>query len=161
MDWSRELGWTHRMADDAQVFSSLTPDDEARLATQRAVVEQHLGKDAANLARYATVAGKLGLIRAVLEAKLFLPTQTYELQCLGIVLGDALVLECGWLWRMVSDTYGRDPCVKVPGSSMIAFPLTMISKRVERGEAVDVFELFKWVVGDVTERARTYAPQPD
>lgn len=149
------------MADETQVIGPLTHDDEARLATQRAVVERHLGTDPANLARYATAAGKLGLIRAVLEAKLFLPTQTFELQCLGIILGDALVLECGWLWRMVSDTYGRDPCIKVPGSSMITFPLTMISKRVERGEAVNLFDLFNWVVGDVTERAMTAAPQPD
>jgi len=29
------------------------------------------------------------------------------------------------------------------GTSIISFPLTYISKRVERGEAVDVYDLFE------------------
>ena len=43
---------------------------------------------------------------------------------------------------MVEDQYGRDPALKYKDSSIIIFPLTMISKRVEKGEQVDVFALF-------------------
>ena len=39
------------------------------------------------------------------------------------------------------------------------FPLTMISKRVERGEAVDVFQLFNGVAAEV-ERMRDTGDYP-
>ena len=45
-------------------------------------------------------------------------------------------------WVVVEDEHGRSPAVRMPGTSVILFPLTMISKRVEQGESVDVFELF-------------------
>src|SRR4051812_5171331 len=135
-----------------QTFERLTPADEDRLRQQRAVIEKYLGDDAANHAKYATAPGKLGLLRAVLEAMVFNASQTYELQCLGIVLGDVFVQQCGWLWRMANDQHGRDPCIKVPGSSIVLFPLTIISKRVERGEQVDVFDLFNRVAADVEQR---------
>jgi hypothetical protein len=130
------------MPPPGQKIEPLNPDDIKRIAKQRGVIETYLGGDATNLEKYQTVAGKLGLLRALLERRVFQPTQTYELQCMGIVLGDALVQHCGVEWRAVEDQYGRDPCVQVPGSTVVLFPLTMISKRVEKGEAVDVFDLF-------------------
>ena len=130
------------MPPPGQKIEPLNPDDIKRIAKQRGVIETYLGGDATNLEKYQTVAGKLGLLRALLERRVFQPTQTYELQCMGIVLGDALVQHCGVECRAVEDQYGRDPCVQVPGSTVVLFPLTMISKRVEKGEAVDVFDLF-------------------
>ncbi|HEX2476920.1 MAG TPA: DUF3806 domain-containing protein [Lacipirellulaceae bacterium] len=149
------------MPTPGQRFEQLTSADVERLKQQRAVIERFLGDDETNWANYSTPPGKLGLIRAVLEAKVFNASDTYELQCLGIILGDAFVQECGWLWRMVEDEYGRDPCVKVPGSSMSLFPLTMISKRIERGEDVDVFALFNMAAADVEERAMSAEPLAD
>ena len=125
-----------------QKIEPLNADDLARMAKQRAVVERYLGGDAENLRKYQFAAGKLGLLRALLERGVFQLTQTYELQCMGVVLGDALVEHCGVEWRAVEDEHGRDPCVQVPGTTIVLFPLTMISKRVERGETVDVFNLF-------------------
>jgi hypothetical protein len=122
--------------------------DRERLDAQRAVVESLLGDDDSR-AKYRTAAGKLGTIRAVLDARLFAPTQTYELQCLGIVLGDAFVQQLGMEWVTVEDEHGRDPAVRLPGTTIILFPLTMISKRIERGEEVDVFDLFNGVADQV------------
>jgi hypothetical protein len=70
---------------------------------------------------------------------------------MGIVFGDALVQNCGVEWRSVEDQYGRDPCVQIPGSTVILFPMTMISKRVERGEAVDVFDVFNGAAAKIEE----------
>jgi hypothetical protein len=115
------------------------------------VIEKYLGGDASNLEKYQTVAGKLGLLRALVERRVFQSRQTYELQCMGIVLGDALVQHCGVEWRTVEDKYGRDPCVQIAGSSVVLFPLTMISKRVEKGQAVDVFDLFNHTGAKIQE----------
>jgi Domain of unknown function (DUF3806) len=133
-----------------QKIMALTEADEQHLRDQRAVVEKYLGNEDSKQ-KYKTAAGKLGTIRAVLQAGAFKPEQTYELQCLGIVLGDAFVQELGMEWIMVEDEHGRDSAVKMPNSSIILFPMTMISKRIERGEQVDVFELFNGVAAQVKE----------
>jgi len=120
--------------------TALTADDEVRLKQQRAMIERHLAPAA--IPKYATAAGKLGLLHALIEANLFSPQQTYPLQCMGVVLGDVFVQELGMQWVIVQDTHGRDPAVRLGDTPIILFPLTMISKRVERGETIDVFELF-------------------
>ena len=135
------------MPDEEQEVTKLLPEDESRLMAQRRVVERYLAPE--SMANYATTSGKLGLIRAILQHAVFAPSQTYELQCLGIVLGDAFVQEMEMEWIMVKDSYGRDPAIRVPGTSVIVYPLTMISKRIENGENVDVFELFNGVADQV------------
>jgi hypothetical protein len=133
-----------------QKITQLTDADQQRLRDQRAVVEKYLGDDDSRT-KYQTTAGKLGTIRAILQANVLKPDQKYQLQCLGIVFGDALVQDQKMEWIMVEDEYGRDPAVRVPGISIIVFPLTTISKRVERGETVDVFNLFNGAVAKVNE----------
>jgi hypothetical protein len=132
-----------------QKIEAMNDQDHARLVAQRAVIEKYLGNDSENLSKYKTAAGKLGLLRALIEGNIFKPTQTYELQCMGIVLGDVFVQQLGLEWRAVEDEFGRDPCIKFPGTTVVLFPLTMISKRIERGEQVDVFNLFNGIAGEV------------
>jgi hypothetical protein len=115
-----------------QHISELTPEDLQRLAKQRGLIEAYLADESRD--NYETAVGKLGLLRALLEGNIFEPTQTWELQSMGIVLGDALVQELGLRWVIVEDEYGRDPALAVPGKAALLFPLTMISKRVEAGK---------------------------
>jgi hypothetical protein len=124
-----------------QKITALDEADQKRLRDQRAVVEHYLGNDDSN-EKYKTAAGKLGTIRAILQGDVFKRDQKYELQCLGIVLGDVFVQDLGMEWIMVEDEYGRDPAVRIPNTTVILFPMTMISKRIERGEKVEVFELY-------------------
>jgi hypothetical protein len=124
-----------------QKITALNESDQKRLRDQRAVVERYLGNEGSK-EKYKTAAGKLGTIRAILQGEVFKADQKYELQCLGIVLGDVFVQDMGMEWIMVEDDYGRDPAVRLPNTSIILFPMTMISKRIERGEKVDVFELY-------------------
>ena len=136
-----------------QKVTALNEADQKHLNEQRAVVERYLGNEDSKQ-KYKTAAGKLGTIRAIFQGDVFRPDQTYELQCLGIVLGDALMQEIGLEWIMVEDEYGRDPAVRMPKTTIILYPMTMISKRIERGEAVDVFELFNGVAAQVEELQR-------
>jgi len=138
-----------------QKIEAPNSEDDARLVSQRAIVEKYLGDDPENLRKYQTAAGKLGLLRALIQGNVFKPTQTYELQCMGIVLGDVFVQELGLEWRTVEDEFGRDPCVQLRGTTIILFPLTMISKRIERGETVDVFDLFNGMAGEVEKLKKT------
>jgi hypothetical protein len=143
----------HMTNESTQKITALTEADQKRLRDQRAVIEKFLPDDSSRQ-NYKKAAGKLGIIRAILDRNVFKPTQTYELQCLGIVLGDAIVQDLKMEWVMVEDEHGRDPAVRLPKTSIILFPLTMISKRVERGEKVDVFDLFNGVAAKVEEAQR-------
>ncbi len=141
------------MSDD-QKIRELQAEDLARLEAQRSVVEKFLANDDSRRKYRATAAGKLGTLRALLDAGVFSPSQSYELQCLGIVLGDAFVLDLGFRWVMVEDAYGIDPALQLKGTTLLLFPLTMISKRVERGEEVDVFDLYNWVSAEMERMKR-------
>jgi hypothetical protein len=51
----------------------------------------------------------------------------------------------GFHWIIVQDQNGRDPAIRYKQTSLILFPLTMISKRIERGEIVDIFALYNGI----------------
>lgn|GEM_PF-1035146 len=141
------------MKESNEKISAPTAADQERLREQRLGVEKYLG-DQDLSADYHTTTGKLRAIQALLDANTYNPTQSYELQCLGIVLGDAFVQEFSMEWVMIEDEYGRDPVVRAPGSTIILYPMTMISKRVEQGKKVDVFEMFSGVEAKVAEMKR-------
>lgn len=126
-----------------QTLSDLMPEDAERLEKQRDLVVGYL--DAEGLEALKGVRGKLGTLGAFLDAEIFHPDQTYALQSLGVILGDAFVQDLGFHWIMVSDEFGRDPAIRYRETSVLLFPLTMISKRLERGEIVDVYALYDGV----------------
>ena len=123
-----------------------TPTDEefARIEAQRKWVREHYEPEAQH--KYQTLEGKLRLLRVILEAGWIEKSETVKLQCLGITFGDALAQELKMEWVTVEDEHGRNPALRLPGTTVIFFPLTMISKRIERGDVVDVDDLFRCLV---------------
>jgi hypothetical protein len=59
------------------------------------------------------------------------------------VFGDVLASELPLRWVMISDEYGTDATLRLKNTSTNINALTMISKRVERDEPVDVFRLLQ------------------
>ncbi|MDC7701386.1 DUF3806 domain-containing protein [Vogesella indigofera] len=131
----------------AQEISPLGEQDIAALNAQRQLVQYFLPAG-----DHSTVPSKLGALRALLDARQFRLDQTYELQAMGVVLGDVFVQELEFKWVMVSDEYGRDPALQYQNSSLLLFPLTMISKRIESGETVDVFTLYNGIADHTRQR---------
>lgn len=136
------------MSESEQIISNLTKEDEAYLSERRTLIEEYLGDENAKH-KYLSSEGKLGLLHALLDQNIFKPSQTFELQCMGVVFGDVLVQEMNMHWVMVADDLGHDPAVQLGNTSIIIFPLTMISKRIERGEQVDVFALFNGLAAQI------------
>jgi hypothetical protein len=94
----------------------------------------------------------LALLQAVVDAAVLRADQTYEWQCLGLALGRVFVAAVPGLdWAVVEDEYGRDPALRFEQTSILLFPLTMISKRVEAGEGVSVRVLFERVIDHVSK----------
>jgi uncharacterized protein DUF3806 len=124
-----------------QKFEPLSPDEIADLEAKRSWVRDHYDEGSRN--KYDTIDGKLHLLDTILRNKWIAPDETLKLQCLGVTFGDALVQKLGCTWIAVEDDYGRDPALTLEGASIHLFPLTSISKRIERGEEVEIYDLFE------------------
>jgi len=122
--------------------------DLARLAEQEATVLRLLKS------RYPEAAlkhdeGDLKWLQRLVDDKALRPDQTYELQCLGAVLGQVFAAKTPLKWVVVDDEFGRTLALQYPKTSVIVFPLTMISKRVEDGREVDVVHIYRTVAAEV------------
>ncbi|UVH58937.1 DUF3806 domain-containing protein [Variovorax paradoxus] len=103
----------------------------------------------------------LATIQNVLDSKLLEPEATYLLQALGLAFGRIFIKsQDDYEWCMVDDEYGRDPAIRYKQTSLLLFPLTIISKRFERGENVNVTEMFEKLQETVDDlRAKNYSTE--
>ena len=127
----------------------LSPEDREWLDPSRGWVKGHF-TDHPN-EKYEPVEGKLRVVEAVLGW--VAPSETWKLQSLGVAFGDALAQELVLEWVVVDDEFGRSLGLNWPGTSVYSFPTTTISKRAERGDTIDVRELFAAARANLTEMA--------
>lgn len=83
------------------------------------------------------------ILQRLIDDRVFGRTQTYELQCLGVAFGDVLAHEFPLRWVMVTDEYGTDPTLRYKDMTLQINALTMISKRIERDEQVNLAKLLR------------------
>ena len=137
-----------------QRVEPLNSTDLSDLEAKRNWVRDHYEESARH--QYETLEGKLRLLDAILQNRWIAPEETLKLQCLGVTFGDALAQRLGLAWIAVEDSQGRDPALIVEGTSIALFPLTSISKRIERGEQVVIDDLFEGACATI-ERLRADA----
>lgn len=130
-----------------QKIEAFTAEDTARIEKQRTWVRDHYEEDARE--NYESLKGKFQVLDTILKSDWIEPSETWKLQSLGITFGDILAEMTGLEWVMVEDAHGRDPALQDPGTTILVFPLTAISKRIEQGEVVDLGELLKEFVGNI------------
>lgn len=104
-------------------------DIQARISSVEALVRERFGQE--SLKGFIS---DLDALQALLDDGVTGKTETFRLQSLGLVLGQVFEKILGLHWVMVEDQCGRDPALRFKETSIIVFPLTMISKRVERRE---------------------------
>ncbi len=103
--------------------------------------------------RYGSIEGKLRVIDTILKSRWVTRDETWKLQALGIALGDALAQKLMLDWVTVDDEFGSDPALNWPGTTIFSYPLTMIAKRIEQGETIDVQVLFDTACSELNEMA--------
>lgn len=74
---------------------------------------------------------------------MFNKSQAYELQSLGVAFEDVLASEFSLRWAMVTDEFGTDPTLRFKQTTVQINALTMISKRVEKDEPVNLSYLLR------------------
>jgi hypothetical protein len=132
-----------------QIIREISNETKLRIETQRDWVRNHY--DADSLAKYDSFYSKLELLDTIIKSNWIQKDEKYKLQCLGVTFGDALVQGLNFNWIEIEDDSGTDPALKLGDTSIILFPLTMISKRIENDENIDVFELFEKIKLSVIE----------
>lgn len=76
---------------------------------------------------------------------------------LGVAFGDALsVFIPGLDWAMVTDDYGTHAALRFGSSSLSLSAPTMLLKRVDRGEDVDVLHLANELKAFIEKNAADY-----
>jgi len=136
------LGQSNPKAAPSPKFTQLSREDSTRLDQQRAVVA------AAAKQRYGTAAltrtkGDLPVLQKLIDDRVFNKSQTYELESLGVAFGDVLASELPLRWVIITDEFGTDPTLRFKNMDVNVNPVTMISKRVQRDEHVNVSELLR------------------
>lgn len=117
-----------------------------------------LVSEATGLALAGTVAD-LAALQKVIDSKIVEPEATYSLQALGLAFGKVFIgTQTNYDWWMVEDEYGRDPAIRYKQTTLLLFPKTMISKRIEDGEQVDVVEIFEGLKETVREVLAEHYP---
>jgi hypothetical protein len=145
----------HEVRKVEQRIEDLTQEDAEEIEAKRKWVREHYSPESRH--KYQSLEGKLVLLDTILKNKWIDPTETLKLQCLGIAFGDALAQKLGLKWVAVEDENGRDPALSVEGTSLLVFPMTSILKRIERGEDVDINDLFNIACEKLTELKSQWA----
>ncbi len=92
----------------------------------------------------------LDRLQEIIDSNTIPVDNTKELQSLGIIFGKVFVNEMSnYDWWVVEDEHGKDACIRYKRTSLLAFPQTMISKRIEEGVKVDVAALFNGISADL------------
>jgi len=129
-----------RNSDAYPQFADLSQQNAARLDQQRTVVAD-AAKQRYRTASLTRTKADLSVLQRLIDDKAFSKSQTYQLQCLGVAFGDVLASELPLRWAMITDEYGTDPTLRFKKTSMSINALTLISKRIEREEAVSLSDL--------------------
>ncbi len=88
----------------------------------------------------------LRILQRLLDRKIVNPSDTAQLQAMGVVLGDIIAAELGLSWVVYEDDDGRNRALRYKQQSEVLFPITMISRRAESGAKVNVEAIFNKAV---------------
>jgi len=124
-----------------RTIGALEASDERMMRRQRAAVDElarrHVGTP--------LTGGRLDDLRVIqelLDQRAVPSDEIFELQALGVVLGDVMERQLGFEWVIVEDELGRSRALRFEDTDTLVFPITMISKRVERDVRFTVDELY-------------------
>ena len=129
------------MSNSEQRIEAPTKDHVSRIARQLKHADS-VARDIRGTSLEGTIAD-LPILQAILDTHSIEQDATYTLQALGMAFGRVFIQSHpGYDWWMVEDERGRDPAIRYRETTLLCFPQTMLSKRIEDGERVNVVELF-------------------
>jgi len=114
--------------EDREELAALSEDDQAELETQREIVRT-LARRELGVPPKGGALEDLRILQQLVDARVLAPENEYELQALGVVLGDVMAKQLGLAWTIFEDERGRSRALRIPKTDDYFFPVTMISRR--------------------------------
>ena len=99
--------------------------------------------------RFLGTEADLATLQTLLTSGSLDKKNSFLLEGLGVIFGDILAKRLDLHWVTESDDWGTTPALQYHDSGIMLFATDMIIKRVERGEEVDVIDLFNMLVVEV------------
>jgi hypothetical protein len=131
-------------------INELSTEDQTRLQRGRVLIQRYLADDDAR-AKYQTVPGKLGALRAIMKIEPLHPARKDLMEAMGVVVGDTFVQDMGFRWVAIENESGRHVVIRYRRTNIFLYPLTLISERVQRGERFDALDLYNDLAADVED----------
>lgn len=88
-------------------------------------------------------------IQQAVDRKIIRNDDVEQWQALGVVFGDVLSQELGLHWISYKDELGVSKALRWKKTDNYVFPVTMLSKRVQFREKIDVFAIFEKIKLDI------------
>lgn len=133
---------------------ALSGVDRRRLREQRNLVDELARRHVGTPLSAGRSLDDLRVLQELLDQEILDPDQTFELQALGVALGDVLAEQYGLEWVVVNDDVGRSRALRYGEGEDVIFPVTMISKRVEADVRFRVLELYEKSARSLDEFSR-------
>ena len=130
------------------IVQPLADGDLRKLVRQRAIIDA-LARRYVGAAPHGGALDDLRILQSLIDDRVLATDQQYELQSLGVVLGDVLVEQLDLSWVVVDDQYGRTRALQYGSREDVFFPITMISRRYEKIIPVDVEEIYRKIESEV------------
>jgi hypothetical protein len=130
----------------AQIIEELNPNDHKFLALHRNWLDhQSEGSDISSTSEL-----KLQLIQAIIDSDELKKYESTKIQSLGVGFGDALAQDIPELeWVAVEDEDGRELALRFKHTSILFYPITDLSRRIEDYVEVDVLNMFEGFKGSI------------
>ncbi len=84
---------------------------------------------------------RIVFLQSIVDANFYSKDDVKELRALGIFFGDILKEKLDLHWIIIDDSFGKDVALEYKNTSIIFFPQTMISKRIEEGDQIELRRL--------------------
>lgn len=97
------------------------------------------------------------LLQRIVDANTLKAEDVSDWEAMGIAFGDGLTTMIpGLAWVQVTDQYGTDAVLRYRGTSLQIGVVTMLLKRIETNEAVDIAHMAHWLQTFIEEKAHEY-----
>ena len=129
----------------------LTQEERSFITEQNYWCRRHLPEQLQPI--FDIASGKIALIQRILDENVYQKTETAAFEALGICLGEVLAERIGLHWVVFTDDKGTDLALQYKDTSITLFPMTMISRRIERGEVMDVADFVEQTEKTINDMA--------
>jgi hypothetical protein len=132
-------------------IEELSRQDIGRLDKRREVANGLIRAAGGDPKTFTTGGAIVTGLQAVFDKAGDSPITTYQRQCLGVIFGDALVLDVKLKWVRVTEGGREDIALLIPGSGSILLPMKVFAVGPGETGPTDVAESFTQVKNHVDE----------